>query len=127
VCEFITEHRARFPITAICRALAQLGIEIAARTYHAWASRAPSKRALWDTTVTEILAGYYEPDARGKRKPECLYGAEKMWAHLQRDRIPVARCTVERVMRANGWRGVVRAEKIRTTEPDPAAARLRTW
>jgi putative transposase len=46
-----------------------------------------------------------------------------MWAHLQRDGIPVARCTVERVMRANGWRGVVRAKKIRTTEPDPVAAR----
>jgi hypothetical protein len=31
-------------------------------------------------TVTEILAGYYEPDADARRKPESLYGAAKMWA-----------------------------------------------
>ncbi len=72
------------------------------------------------TTVTEVLAGYYEPDEHGKRPPECLYGAAKMWAHLQRRGIPVARCTVERLMRANGWQGVVRRKKIGTTQVDPA-------
>ncbi|MFI6218907.1 IS3 family transposase [Nocardia brasiliensis] len=123
VCEFIAGHKARFPITAICRALSARGVKIAPRTFHAWAKRAPSKRALWDTTVTEVLAGYYEPDEKGKRKPECLYGAEKMWAHLQRQGIPVARCTVERLMQVNGWKGVVRRKKVRTTEPDPAASR----
>ena len=47
-----------------------------------------------------------------------------MWAHLQRQGIPVARRTVERIMRHHGWRGVVRARRTpRTTEPDPAAAR----
>ncbi len=56
-------------------------------------------------------------------KPESLYGAVKMWAHLQRLGIPVARCTVERLMRANGWRGVVRTKKVRTTITDPAAHR----
>jgi putative transposase len=123
VCEFIAEHKARFPIAAICRALSARGVEIAPRSFHAWVVRAPSKRTLWDTTVTEILSGYYEPDEKGKRKPECLYGAEKMWAHLQRQGIPVARCTVERLMRAGGWRGVVRRKKVRTTEADPSASR----
>jgi putative transposase len=124
VCEFIAEHKTRFPITAMCRALSAHNIAIAARTFHAWAMRAPSKRALWDTTVTEILAGYYEPDENGKRAPECLYGAEKMWAHLHREGIEVARCTVERLMRAGGWRGVTRRKKPpRTTTADPAAAR----
>jgi transposase InsO family protein len=103
--------------------LAVHGVQIAPRTY--WAHRsAPSKRALWDTTITEILAGIYEPDADGKRPPESLYGSLKMWAHLQRQGIPVARCTVERIMRANGWRGVTRARRQpRTTESDPAANR----
>lgn len=123
MCEFIAEHKARFPIAAMCRALIARGLKISPRTFHAWAKRAPSKRALWDTTVTEILAGYYEPDENGKRRPECLYGAAKMWAHLQREGIPVARCTVERLMQANGWRGVVRRKKVRTTEADPAASR----
>lgn len=96
------------------------GVTIAPRTFYAWLSRPPSKRALWDTVVTGILAGYYQPDEHGRRAPESLYGAEKMWAHLQRQGIPVARCTVERLMRAHGWRGVTRRKKIRTTEPDPA-------
>jgi putative transposase len=46
-----------------------------------------------------------------------------MWAHLQREGIQVARCTVERLMRANGWHGATRAKKVRTTVPDPAATR----
>jgi putative transposase len=46
-----------------------------------------------------------------------------MWAHLQRQGVEVARCTVERLMRSNGWRGATRAKKVRTTIPDPAATR----
>lgn len=123
ICRFIAEYRARFGVVPICRALTAHGVKIAPRTFHAWTRRAPSKRALWDTTVTEVLAGYYEPDARDRRAPESLYGAAKIWAHLQRQGIPVARCTVERLMRTNGWKGVVRRKKVRTTCPDPAASR----
>lgn len=83
----------------------------------------PSKRALWETTITEILAGIYQPDEHGRRPPESLYGATKMWAHLQRQGIEVARCTVERLMRNNGWQGVMRTKKVRTTLADPAARR----
>ena len=43
-----------------------------------------------------------------------------MWEYLNRQGITVARCTVERLMRAHGWRGVTRARTIRTTIPDPA-------
>jgi transposase InsO family protein len=78
---------------------------------------------LWDVTVTELLAGIYEPDQSGRRSPESLYGSLKTWAHLQRLGVPVARCTVERLMRTHGWRGVTRQRKIRTTVADPAAAR----
>lgn len=124
ICAFIDAHREKFGVVPICRALAVHGVQIAPRTYWAHRATAPSKRALWDTTITEILAGYYEPGSDGKRPPECLYGSLKMWAHLQREGIPVARCTVERIMRASGWHGVTRARRIpRTTEPDPAAAR----
>jgi transposase InsO family protein len=123
MCAFIDEHREEFGVVPICRALAVHGVQIAPRTYWARRSSAPSKRALWDTTITEILAGIYEPDRKGKRPPECLYGSLKIWAHLQRQGIPVARCTVERIMRTHAWRGVVRARTVRTTERDPAAAR----
>ena len=55
-----------------------------------------------DATITEVLAGYYEPGEHGRGKPESLYGSLKMWAHLQREGIPVAKSTVERLMRRNG-------------------------
>ncbi len=76
-----------------------------------------------DAALTEILAGIYEPGSDGRRPPESLYGSLKMWEHLNRQGIPVARCTVERLMRANGWRGVTRARTVRTTIPDPAHTR----
>jgi putative transposase len=120
---FINEHREEFGVVPICRALGVHGVQIAPRTYWAHRSSAPSKRALWDTTITEILAGVYEPGQDGKRPPESLYGSLKMWAHLQRQGIPVARCTVEKIMGANGWRGVTRARKVRTTVVDPGAER----
>jgi putative transposase len=46
-----------------------------------------------------------------------------MWAHLQRLGVPVARCTVERVMREQGWRGATRAAAVRTTVANPAVER----
>ncbi len=60
---------------------------------------------------------------RGRRVPESLYGSLKTWADLRRQGIPVARCTVERLMRASGWRGVTRARMVKTTISDPAASR----
>ncbi len=123
ICAFIDEHRDRFGVAPICRTLGVRGVQIAPRTYWAHRSAASSKRARWDTTITEILAGVYEPDSDGKRPPESVYGYLKMWAHLQRQGIPVARCTVERIMRVNGWRGATRARRVRTTVVDPAAAR----
>jgi transposase InsO family protein len=90
ICEFITEHRQGFGVAPICRALTFLGVPIAPRTYFAQVARLPSKRALWDVSITEVLASYYTPDERGRRAPESLYGSLKMWAHLQRLGVPVA-------------------------------------
>lgn len=123
ICAFIAEHRARFGVAPICRVLTEHGCQIAPRTFYAWASRAPSKRVLSDLALTGVLAGYYESDERGKRRPECLYGSLKMWAHLNREGIQVAKCTVERLMKINGWEGVRRVKKIRTTVADPDAGR----
>ena len=67
ICEFIDEHCEKFGIVPICRALAVHGVQIAPRTYWAHRLAAASKRALWDTTITEILAGSYEPGADTSR------------------------------------------------------------
>ena len=50
-----------------------------------------------------------------------VYGADKVWRQLNRESISVARCTVERLMRAQGLRGVVRGKVVRTTVSDSKA------
>ena len=44
-----------------------------------------------------------------------VYGARKVWRQLNREDITVARCTVARLMRELGLRGVVRGRRIKTT------------
>jgi len=47
-----------------------------------------------------------------------VYGADKVWQQLKREGVAVARCTVERLMRRQGLRGVIRGKVVRTTVPD---------
>lgn len=120
ICAFIASVAGRFPIVAACRALTAHGIAVSPRTYHARRSRPPSPRELRDEWLTSIMAGIFEPGDNGRRRPESLYGAVKAWGWLRREGITVARCTVERLMRANGWRGNVRGRrKVRTTVAEP--------
>lgn len=51
-----------------------------------------------------------------------VYGARKVWRQLQCEGITVARCTVERLMRRQGLRGVVRGKVVRTTVADTAVS-----
>lgn len=50
-----------------------------------------------------------------------VYGADKVWRALAREGTRVARCTVERLMRRQGLRGVVRGKTVRTTIGDAHA------
>ena len=52
-----------------------------------------------------------------------VYGVRKVWHQLNREEIKVARCTVERLMRAMGLHGAVRGKKCKTTIPDEGASR----
>jgi len=47
-----------------------------------------------------------------------VYGADKVWKQMNRERIAVARCTIERLMRRLGLRGVRHGKVVRTTTPD---------
>jgi putative transposase len=52
-----------------------------------------------------------------------VYGADKVWKQMNREGIAVARCTVERLMKRLGLRGVRRGKVVRTTVPDMSAPR----
>ena len=50
-----------------------------------------------------------------------VYGADKVWHQMNREGLPVARCTVERLMKQLGLQGARRGKVVRTTIPDKAA------
>ena len=47
-----------------------------------------------------------------------VYGAVKVWKQMHREGLPIARCTVQRLMRKLGLEGARRGKKVRTTRPD---------
>ena len=44
-----------------------------------------------------------------------VYGVRKVWRQLRREGLVVARCTVARLMRQMGLKGVVRGQAVKTT------------
>ena len=96
--------------------LSEHGCPIAPSTYYAVKARPTCDRVIRDAELLTQIRRVHE-DNYG------VYGARKVWLQLRREGIQVARCTVERLMKTDGLRGVVRGAKIRTTKPDPAAAR----
>ncbi|MEE1792823.1 IS3 family transposase [Streptomyces sp. BE308] len=116
---FIDEHRARFGgVEPICRVLTEHDCKIAPSTYYAAKKRAaePSARRVRDAALKELITEVHEANFR-------VYGARKVWRELHRQGHPVARCTVERLMRELGITGAVRGKKFVTTTPDSAVER----
>ena len=113
---FIDQHRAEYGVEPICRVL-----QIAPSAYRDYAAqqREPAKRAPRRQREAVLRPQVYAAfEASGRR-----YGARKVERQLRRDGICVARCTVERLMREQRLRGVVRGRRVRTTTPDAAAPR----
>jgi putative transposase len=96
--------------------LTDFDMQIAPSTYYAAVSRPPSARAVRDEELKKEIKRVYEENYS-------VYGAEKVWWALNREGIAVGRCRVERLMRELGLVGAVRGKKVRTTVPDPDAAR----
>ena len=109
---FIDAYRARWGVEPICRVL-----QFAPATYYAAKTRPLSARAVRDGELRGAIRRIWNEHLQ-------VYGADKVWAQLKREGMRVARCTVERLMRALGLRGVVRGKtSVRTTFGDDAAAR----
>ncbi len=120
---FIDEHRHVYGVEPICAVL-----PTPKSTYYAWLRqrRDPSSRA-----------ARVQRDARSDRRRSAALGppgggctARKVWRELLRtpaDALgidgPVARCTVERLMRQEGLAGVVRGRRVRKTVPADVADR----
>ena len=122
--EFIAAHAdresvdgLRWGVQPICRVLTEHGCKIALSTYYAFLTRAPSARERSDELMLSEIRRVHH--ASTKR-----YGADKVWWKLHKEGIVVARCTVERLMKAAGLQGVVRRHgHLRTTTADPKAVR----
>jgi putative transposase len=98
---FIDDHRALYGVESICRLL-----PIAPSTYYRHMARRHdpqqwSTRALRDAGLKAQIREVWE-DNFG------VYGTRKMWRQLLREGVKVARCTVERLMKAMGIQGVRR-------------------
>jgi putative transposase len=120
VVAFIDAHKDAFGVEPICRVLGQHDVaKIAPSTYYAVKSRLPSPRSVRDEELLIEIRRVYTDRTLGRG----LYGAEKVWRQLRRENIAVARCTVERLMRRAGLRGVRRGRQFVTTKPDAAAPR----
>ena len=87
-------------------------------TYHASPNKQPSKRAVRDEQLKLEILRVWDQNYR-------VYGADKIWAQLNREGIKVARCTIERLMRQLGVKGAVRGKRRTTTPADAAIERPR--
>jgi len=124
--QFITAHAdrvtvdgLRWGVEPIRAVLASQGIPIAASTYYAARAAArvgPMSAALREAELIDHIRRVHAAHFG-------VYGARKVWLSLNREGVPVARCTVERLMGQLGLVGALRGKVKRTTIPGPAADR----
>ena len=111
---FIDDHREAHEVEPICKVL-----PIVPSPYPEHASKRadPTKLSAWakrdmslKVQIRRLFAENFE-----------VYGVRKVWRQLRREGFDIARCTVERLMRSMGLRGVIRGKPIKTTVSDKAA------
>ena len=102
--KFIDEQREVYGVGPICTV-----IPIASSTYYEQKAREadPARvppRGRRDAFLREEIQRVWEENRK-------VYGARKVWLQLRREGFSVARCTVARLMRHLGLRGVVRGTR----------------
>jgi putative transposase len=111
---FIDDHRKAHGVEPICKVL-----PIAPSTYYTHVAKHVdpmklSERARRDLALKIAIRRVFAENFE-------VYGVRKIWLQLNREGIEVARCTIARLMRQMGLRGVTRGKPVRTTIPDKAA------
>jgi len=113
---YLDENREAYGIEPICAVL-----PIAPSTYYEQKARQAdpgrlARRTQRDAILRDEIRRVWAANFQ-------VYGARKVWRQLNREGIQVARCTVERLMRAMGIEGVVRGRKVKTTVADASGVR----
>ena len=108
---FVDSNKAKYGVEPICKCL-----PIAPETYYEEKrrqrdiTRLPERKQLDLVLKVKILRIWNENYQ--------VYGVPKVWRQLEREGTSAARCTVQRLMKALGIRGVVRGKKVYTTYSD---------
>ena len=130
---FIAEHKdnqvagpdggagLRWGVEPMCAVLSEHGVPISASTYYEWITKTPTRRQLRDAELVEIITAQREDKKTGKFVQ--TLGSRKMWIRLRGQGHEVARCTVERIMREQGWEGARYGSKHKTTIADDSHSR----
>lgn len=103
-------------VEPICEVLQKAGVQMAASTYWAAKNRPPSKRAVRDAQLRPMIRQIWHDNFQ-------VYGSHKLWKAARRAGHDVGRDQVARLMRAEDIHGVLRTKRVKTTRPDPTAAR----
>lgn len=113
--EFVAAHRDEHGVDPICAALLDTSAQIAPSTVRAHLSpqKTEAPRVVRDRELlTQVRAVH--ADNLG------VYGARKVHAQLRRQGHSAARCTVERLMKADGLQGIARLKTRKTTRSEGA-------
>jgi len=105
---FIDEHRDAYGVEPICDVL-----PIAPSTYYEHRARVedPDRRPAREKRDEQLRPQIQ----RVWNDNHAVYGADKVWHQLGREKIDVARCTVERLMRDMGLSGATRDRAFKVT------------
>ncbi|WP_422750528.1 IS3 family transposase [Micromonospora sp. WMMD1219] len=114
--DFVDSQRAEHGVQPVLQALEDTPAQIAPSTYYAAKTRPASVRSRRDEELTAVIERIHAANYG-------VYGARKVWRELHRQGVPLARCTVERLMRESGLRGLLRDKSPRTTRPAAETSR----
>jgi putative transposase len=115
--DFIDDHREEYGVEPICKL-----VPIAPSTYYEQRAREADPSKLPKRVVRD--AEQCIEIERVWKENFAVYGARKVWLQMNREDLPVARCTVERLMRRMGLEGARRGKRFKkTTIVDEAAHR----
>ncbi|MCP4284618.1 MAG: IS3 family transposase [Gammaproteobacteria bacterium] len=102
----MTANQACYPTQTMARVLG-----VSRSGFYAWCGRSPSARSIADGDLTDRIRTIHAAS-------KAIYGAPRIHAALADEGIFVGRKRVERLMKADGLKGVSRRKGARTTIRD---------